>query len=58
MSAGNGKGIVHGISGSGEGVGLGEGAMVFEVFFAAPGEGGVICCSERCELEAGKVGES
>ncbi len=56
MGAGDGEGIVHGIAGGGEGVGLGEGAMVFEVFFAATGEGGVVCCSKRCELEAGNVG--
>lgn len=45
MGAGHGDGILHSIAGSGEGVGLGEGAMVVEVFVAAAGEGGVVCCS-------------
>lgn len=45
MGAGNGEGVMHSVAGSGEGVGLGEGAMVFEVFFAAAGEGGMVCCS-------------
>lgn len=48
MGAGDGEGVVHGIAGGGEGVGLGEGAMVLEVFFAAAGEGGVVCCSGEC----------
>ena len=47
MSARNGEGIMHSIAGSGEGVGLGEGAMVFEVFFAAAGQGGVVCWSRE-----------
>ena len=34
---------MHGIAGSGEGVVLGNGAMVLEIFFAAAGKGGVIC---------------
>ena len=44
MTAGDGEGIVHRTAGSGEGVGLGEGAMVFEVFFPAAGKGGVVSC--------------
>lgn len=44
MGAGNGESVVHSIAGSGKGVGLGEGAMVFEVFFAAAGKGGMVCC--------------
>ena len=47
MDAGNGEGVVHSIAGSGEDFGLGEGSMVFEVFFTAAGEGGVVCCSEE-----------
>ena len=38
---------MHSVARSGEGVGLGEGAMVFEVFFAAAREGGVVCCSGK-----------
>lgn len=38
------EGGVHGIAGGGQGAGLGEGAVVFEVFFAAAGEGGVLGC--------------
>ena len=45
MSAGDGEGVVHSIAGSDERVALGEGAMVFEVFFAAAGKGRVVCCS-------------
>ena len=45
MTTGDGEGVVHGVAGSGEGVGLGEGAMVFEVLFSAAGKGGVVCCS-------------
>ena len=52
VGAGDGKGVVHGVAGGGEGVGLGEGAMVFEVLFAAAGEGGVVCCS--CGMLAGR----
>lgn len=37
--AGDGECGVHGVTGGGEGGGLGEGAMVFEIFFAAAGEG-------------------
>ena len=45
MSAGDGEGVVHSVAGGGEGIGLGKGAMVFEVLSAAAGEGGVVCCS-------------
>ena len=42
MNTGYGEGRVHGITGGAEGTGLGEGAVVFEVFFAAAGEDGVL----------------
>ena len=45
MSAGDGKGVAHSVAGGSEGISLGKGAMVFEVLFAAAGEGGVVCCS-------------
>ena len=45
MGARHGEGVVHGITGSGESFVLGEGAVMFEVFFAAAGEGGVVGCS-------------
>ena len=37
MGPRNREGVMHSIAGSGKGVGLGEGAMMFEVFFAAAG---------------------
>lgn len=42
MSAGDGEGGVHGMAGGGEGAGLRLGAMVFEIFFTAAGEGLVV----------------
>lgn len=39
VGAGHGEGGVHGVAGGGEGGGLGEGAVGFEIFFAAAGEG-------------------
>lgn len=41
MSAGHREGGVHGILRGGESGGLGAGAVGFEIFFAAAGEGGV-----------------
>ena len=56
VGSGRGEGGVHGIAGGGEGVGLGAGAVVFEVFFAAAGERRVGGCSVGgCQLRG--VGE-